>query len=121
MLLLCVNGQMLLFGKAFKALVTLMRLGIFVNQLVANETRPQRQGLVANFANIHTILLFLIQTILGVGTILLFLLVILLIILLLFLLLLLHHLSNWLHLLLLNSHLILHLLPLLLLLLLLLL
>ena len=73
MLLLCVNGQMLLFGKALRALVTLMLLDIFVNQLVANETRPQRQGLVANFANIQTILLFLIQTILGVGTILLFL------------------------------------------------
>ena len=73
MLLLCVNGQMLLFGKALRALVTLMLLDIFVNQLVANETRPQRQGLVANFANIQTILLFLIQTILEVGTILLFL------------------------------------------------
>ena len=73
MLLLCVNGQMLLFGKALRALVTLMLLDIFVNQLMANETRSQRQGLVANFANIKTILLFLMHTILGVGTILLFL------------------------------------------------
>ena len=54
MLLLGVNGQMLFFGKALRALVTLMLLDIFVNQLVANETRSQRQGLVANFAKILT-------------------------------------------------------------------